>query len=140
MTIERRIGVSAALLALVLVSGNELSAQGQASAPTTAVLATLTVDPGADRALISKILPEEVRATVQLYLDGKISQWYSRVDGRGVVFLMNCASVDEAKALTDALPLSRAHLVTFELAALRPLGPLRLLLGDPGAAPPSEGK
>lgn len=30
----------------------------------------------------------EIRATVQLYLEGKIREWYSREDGRGGVFLV----------------------------------------------------
>jgi len=29
------------------------------------------------------VMPAEIRATVKLYLDGKIRQWYSRGDGRG---------------------------------------------------------
>ena len=31
-----------------------------------------------------KIMPAEIRATVPLYLDGKIQQWFTRGDGRGV--------------------------------------------------------
>jgi hypothetical protein len=109
---------------LLLVSAVILSAQS----PTTVVLATLSVKPGVDQAARVKIMPEEVRATVQLYLDGKIQQWYSRSDGRGVVFLMNCASADEAKAITDTLPLSKAGYATFEYMPLGPLGPLKYLL------------
>jgi hypothetical protein len=46
-----------------------------------------------------------------------------------VVFIFNCKSVDEAKALTAALPLSRANMVTFEYLSLGPLTPLQILLG-----------
>jgi hypothetical protein len=81
-----------------------------------------------DRAQIMKVMPEEVRATVKMYLDGKIQQWYSRSDGRGVVFILNATSVADAKALTDQLPLSKANLATFEYTALSPLGPLRMLI------------
>src|ERR1700738_3058947 len=80
-------------------------AQPPPAAPTTQVLVALTVKTGVARADLMKTLPEEIRATVKLYLDGKIQQWYSRSDGQGVVFIMNCASVAEAKALMDALPL-----------------------------------
>jgi hypothetical protein len=137
MMVKRRIWAPAMLTAAVFLSpGTKLLAQVPPT-PTTAVLATLTVEPNADPAEIAKVLPEEVRATVQLYLDGKISQWYSRGDGKGVLFIMNCGTVDEAKALTDALPLTRSHLVSFTFMALRPLGPLRLLLtGPPSAAKP----
>jgi hypothetical protein len=36
-----------------------------------------------------KVLPEEVRDTVQLYLQGKIDQWYVQKDQSGVVFMIN---------------------------------------------------
>jgi len=96
--------------------------------PTTQVLATLTLKADADCAAIMKVMPAEVRDTVKLYLDGKIQQWYSRADGRGVVFILNAASTTDAKALTDTLPLVKANLVTFDYMPLGPLGPLRLLL------------
>jgi hypothetical protein len=98
------------------------------AAPATQVLATLTVNAGVDRAAIMKVMPEEVRDTVKLYLDGKIQQWYSRSDGRGVVFILNATSAADAKALMDALPLAKANLVTFDYMPLAPLGPLRMLL------------
>jgi hypothetical protein len=104
------------------------AAQPPAAGPTTQILTTLTVKTDVDRAEIMKVLPDEVRATVKLYLDGKIQQWYSRSDGRGVIFILNATSVADAKALTDQLPLSKANLATFEYTALSPLGPLRLLM------------
>jgi hypothetical protein len=73
-------------------------------------------------------MPDEVRETLKLYLDGKIQQWYSRSDGRGVVFILNCTTAAEAKAITDRLPLSKANLATFEYTPLGPLAPLRMLL------------
>jgi hypothetical protein len=66
-----------------------------------------------------------------MYLDGKIQQWYARSDGKGVVFIMNCTTVAEAKALTDTLPLSKNSLANFEYTALGPLTPLRMLLTEP---------
>jgi hypothetical protein len=75
-----------------------------------------------------KVMPDEVRATLKLYLDGKIQQWYSRSDGRGVIFILNCTTAAEAKAITDGLPLSKANLATFEYTPLSPLAPLRMLL------------
>jgi hypothetical protein len=99
--------------------------------PPTQVLATLTVKPSITRDQITKVMPEEVRDTVRLYLDGKIQQWYSRGDGKGVVFILNCSSVAEATALTDKLPLRRENLVDFDFMPLNPLSPLRVLLGEP---------
>jgi hypothetical protein len=98
--------------------------------PITQVMATLTVKTGAARDQLMKVMPDEVRATVKLYLDGKIQQWYSRGDGKGVMFIMNCKSVAEAKAITDELPLIKANFAEFEFMALGPLGPLRILLGQ----------
>jgi len=108
-------------------------AQPPAPAPTTAVLVNLTIKPDADRAAVTRTLPEEVRATVKLHLDGKIQQWYGRSDGRGVVFIVNATTVAEAKAAMETLPLSKAHLADFEYTALGPLTPLRLLLAPAGA-------
>jgi len=75
-------------------------------------------------------MPQEVRDTVQLYLDGKIQQWFGRSDGKGVVFILNCSSVADAKALTDTLPLSKAGIATFEYMPIGPLTPLRFLMGE----------
>jgi hypothetical protein len=79
-------------------------------------------------------MPSEVRETVQLYLDGKIQQWFARADGRGVMFILNVTTVDEAKALMESLPLAKAGLATFDYTALTPLTPLRMLIAPP--APP----
>jgi len=108
-----------------------LFAQAPSAGPTTAVLTRLTIKTGVDRPQVMKVLPDEVRATVKLYLDGKIQQWYSLSDGSGVVLILNCASVAEAKAVTDLLPLSKANLANFEYTAVGPLMPLRLLIGNP---------
>ena len=111
-----------------------LSAQQPAPAgPVTAIMAVLTVRTDADQTQRVKVMPDEVRATVQLYLDGKIQQWYSRADGRGVMFIFNCSTVAEAKALTDELPLVKGHFASFEFTALAPLTPLRVLMGTPPA-------
>jgi hypothetical protein len=79
-----------------------------------------------------KEMPDEIRATVRLYLDGKIRQWYSRADGKGVIFILDCKDVAEARSVMDGLPLSKEQLVNLEFTALAPLSPLRLLLdGQP---------
>ena len=55
------------------------------SKPTTKILAIGTINPGVDPARLFAILPNEVRDTVDLYLNGKIDQWYSQQERRGVV-------------------------------------------------------
>jgi hypothetical protein len=69
-----------------------------------------------------------VSETAQLYLDGKIDQWFSRQDESGVVFLMNVVDLEEAHTLLENLPLGRAGMMTFDLIPLGPLKPLRFLL------------
>lgn len=73
-------------------------------------------------------LPAEVPATLKLYLDGKMEQFWLRQNDAGVVFLMTVASVDEADRLLKALPLGEAGLLTFDLMPVGPLLPLSLLM------------
>jgi hypothetical protein len=132
------IGVAALLAVIVPV---EALAQSQAPStanrstdllvPTTKVLAigrfTAKATPTAWRPYIDA----EVRQTVELYLDGKIEQWWVKPDQTGVVFLFNSDNAKEVQAMLDALPLGRAGLMEFELIPLGPLSPLRLLLRQP---------
>jgi hypothetical protein len=125
------------LLRSILISAlvaTSLLAQAPAQPKVTRVLATLTVKPGITRDQIMKVMQDEVRQTVGLYLDGKIQEWYARGDGKGVVFLLDCKSVEEAKETLEALPLIRANFASFEYMPLGPLTPLRLLLAPPTPA------
>jgi hypothetical protein len=136
MRIESRTWlVTAVLAASLAIASVHVAAQAQPAPPTTAVLASLTIKSDGDRAQVMKVMPDEVRATVKLYLDGKIQQWYSRSDGRGVLFILNCSTVAEAKALMDELPLSKANLASLEYTALSPLTPLRGLIATPSGGP-----
>jgi hypothetical protein len=56
-----------------------------------------------------KYLPKEVPATLQLYLDGKMEQFWLRDKEAGVIFLMTVDSVDEADKLLKALPLGQSQ-------------------------------
>lgn len=98
---------------------------------TTAVLVIETPRAGVTAQQIMPVIPEEIRATVRLYLDGKIREWYSRGDGRGVIFLIDAKTEDEARAVMETLPLAKAHLMDHEYIPVGPLMPLRAL--DPGA-------
>jgi muconolactone delta-isomerase len=89
----------------------------------------LTGKQGVTRQQIMNVIPAEIRATVRLYLDGKIRQWYSKGDGRGVVLFLDVKSVDEAHAIIDAMPLSKENLVDHEYIAVGPLLPLATLIG-----------
>ena len=104
-------------------------AQTQSSAATTTgVFALLKAKPGITRERVMAIMPAEIRATVQLYLDGKIREWYAREDGKGAVFLLNTGDVAEARSLIESLPLAKANLLDHEYVPVGPLMPLRLLM------------
>jgi len=108
-------------------------AEGQSTPPQpkiTGVLTILSPKPGATVEQIMKIMPAEIRASVPLYLDGKIQQWFTRGDGRGVIFLLNCKDVEEARALIESLPLSKENLVDEQFIPVGPLLPLGILLRD----------
>src|ERR1700676_2441823 len=81
---------------------------------------------------IREIFPKEVPATLRLYLAGKIDQWWIRQTQTGPVFLLNVASLEEARALMEKLPLGQAGLMKHEFIELGPLTPLHLLLSDGG--------
>ena len=74
-------------------------------------------------------MPAEIRATVKLYFDGKISQWYSRGDGKGVVFLVDAKTVNEARAVMETLPLAKEQLLDDQYIPVGPLMPLKALMG-----------
>ena len=110
--------------------------QIQASASTTTgVFVLLKAKPGVTRERVMAIMPAEIRATVQLYLEGKIRDWYAREDGKGAVFLLNSKDVAEAKSIMESLPLAKENMVDEEYIAVGPLMPLRLLLGSQSAKP-----
>jgi hypothetical protein len=83
--------------------------------PTTKILAIGTFPPDTDMQRVQHILPTEVRETAQLYLEGKLDQWYSLQDRAGVAFILNVTDVSQAHEMLEALPLGKAHLMTFSL-------------------------
>jgi hypothetical protein len=117
-------------------------AQSQSTAPsgvpsvaipkTTEVMVIQTARQGVTAQQIMAVMPSEIRATAQLYLDGKIRQWYSRGDGKGVVFLVDAKTEEEARALMETLPLAKEQLMDHEYVPVGPLMPLRILM-RPGA-------
>ncbi|MGH9359051.1 MAG: hypothetical protein ACRD22_12115 [Terriglobia bacterium] len=98
----------------------------------TEVLVIQTAEKGVTPQQVMAVIPAEIRATVKLYLDGKIRQWYSRGDGKGIVFLVEAQTEDEARAIMETLPLAKEQLMDYEYVPVGPLMPLRALIG-PGA-------
>jgi hypothetical protein len=99
------------------------------SPKTTEVMVILNAKQGVTRQQIMNIMPDEIRATVKLYLDGKIRQWYSRGDGKGVIFFLDAKTIDEAHAVIDTMPLSKENLMDHEYIPVGPLMPLAALIG-----------
>src|SRR6201996_6663333 len=102
---------------------------------TTGVLVMQTAKQGVTFKQIIPVMPSEIRATVKLYFDGKIREWYSRGDGKGVIFLVDAKTEDEARAIMETLPLAKKQLMDHEYIPVGPLMPLRALMG---AGPPNR--
>lgn len=127
----------AILPALSIAQPQPPQASGAPGVPipkTTAVLVFLTPKPGVTPSQIMSVMPSEVRATVRLYLDGKIREWYSRGDGKGVIFLVEAQTENEARAMMESLPLAKEQLMDYQYIPVGPLMPLRALIG-PAAQP-----
>src|SRR5215471_713677 len=108
-------------------------ARGQSTPPQPKITAVLTIrspKSGVTPEQVMKIMPAEVRATVPLYLEGKIQQWFTRGDGKGVIFLLNCKDVQEARVLMESLPLTKENLMDEQFIPVGPLLPLGILLRD----------
>ena len=124
MTTARTLVGAVALFASLCTASAPLSAQAPSPDPVPrGVLTMLTVNPGVARPDLQEVSLAEVRHTLELYLDGKILPWYGRGDGRGVVFVLKGATVEDAKAITDTLPLAKAGFVSFEYVPLSASSP-----------------
>jgi hypothetical protein len=129
------------LLMSLLTAASLAQSQSPAALPpssvpspnTTEVMVILTAKQGVDRQQFTRVMPAEIGATVKLYLDGEIHQWYSKGDGRGVIFVLGVKTLDEAHAIMDMLPLSKENLMDYEYIPVGPLLPLASLIGDGGA-------
>jgi hypothetical protein len=136
MNMKLSLGITmVAALANLSLSGTSPAQPANPPAPTTRILAIGTINPGVDPAAVRSILPNEVRETVKLYLDGRIDQWFSLQDRNGVVFILNVTDLAAAHDMLEKLPLGQAHLMSFELIPLAPLNPLRQLEGMSPTSP-----
>ena len=121
------------MAALPMASAAQSQSAGASDVPsaaipkTTEVLVILTPAQGVTAQQIMAVIPEEIQETVKFYLDGKIRQWYSRGDGKGVIFLLDAKTEDEARALMETLPLSKKRLMDYQYIPVAPLMPLKAL-------------
>jgi len=78
---------------------------------------------------------EAIRAW-ELYLAGVFRELYFRQDRSTAVLLLECASIEEAWAALDSLPLVQAGLIAFEVIPLAPYpGFSRLFTSQSTTAP-----
>ena len=107
------------------------AAFAQTAAPAVPTTKILAISHSTGKALTpeqrAQIMPHEVHDTVNAYLDGKIDQWYYQTDGKGVVFIVNASTIDEAKAILEKFPLGQAGVMDFNYVPLGPLNPLRII-------------
>lgn len=120
-------------LLAVLSAGPVAQSQSPSGVPsiaipkTTAVLVIMTPKQGVTFQQIMAVMPDEIQATVKLYLDGKIREWYSRGDGKGVILLLDVKTEDEARDIVGTMPLAKEQLTDHQYIPLGPLMPLRTL-------------
>ena len=110
-------------------SGSTAEAQRMTGGPCTHILVSLQLRSDADVRRAMAMMREEMVATAKLYLEGKIQQWFSQVDERGVMFLFGTSDVLAAERWIGELPLVSAGLVELSFTRLGPLLPLGTLLG-----------
>ncbi len=136
MNILSRVNAAAFIAASVLSFTSRAGAQtalppsaapAMRTTPTTRILAIGHLAPTFRPGVTQPIMPQEVRDTVELYLNGKISEWYVRKDKPGVVFILDLTDVEAARTLLGTLPLAKAGQLEFDLIPLGPLAPLSIL-------------
>ena len=77
------------------------------------------------------VVPVEAAATLKLYLDGKIEQFFFRMPKpgeAGTVFIMNVDSLEHAKTAIESLPLTAGGYMQYEFIDVGPLMPLGMLI------------
>ena len=76
--------------------------------------------PGAeDGAYTEALLRAEALRAWELYQEGIVREIYFRADRTEAVIMLECASVDAARAALDTLPLVQAGLVAFDFIPLK---------------------
>lgn len=102
------------------------------------ILAIAKVDPQTTLEKIQPHLEAEVKHAWKLYKEGTVREMYNCQDRRlGVVFVLECSSVDEARKILDELPFVREKFIDFEIIPLGPFSYFEMLFRD--YQPPQQG-
>jgi hypothetical protein len=91
------------------------------------ILCLSSVKPEATPEKINPCLKEEAAHAWSDYKAGLVREWYFRTDRPGVVLMLECADVAEARRRLGDLPLVKAGLIDFEYIPLGPFLPLEAL-------------
>jgi hypothetical protein len=95
------------------------------------ILAIAKVDPQTTPEKIQPHLEAEVKQAWKLYKDGNVREMYNCMDRRmGVVFVLECSSVEEARKSLDDLPFVREKFIDFEMIPIGPFSYFEMLHGD----------
>jgi hypothetical protein len=79
---------------------------------------------------IFPIIKAETLRAWELIQANILREVYFREGSRLTVLIMECASVDEAKAALDTLPMVKAGVINFELIPLAPFDSLAVLFAQ----------
>jgi len=93
------------------------------------ILAISKLKEGVTPDKIGAVGADEIKHTVEAYLDGKIRNFWFQVNRPGVVFILESEDEDEARQVMDELPLVVAGFMDVDLIPLQPLSPLGTLIG-----------
>lgn len=93
------------------------------------ILAISKLLKGATQDKIAQHGANEVKHTLEAYLDGKIRNFWFQTKKPGVVFILECTDEEEARQTMDEMPLVVAGLMDVDLIPLEPLKPLGVLIG-----------
>jgi hypothetical protein len=103
------------------------------------ILAIAKVDPQTTFEKIQPHLEAEVKHAWRLYKEGPVREMYNCLDRRlGVVFILECSSVEEARKSLEELPFVREKYIDFEMIPLGPFSYFETLFRD--YQPPQQGK
>ncbi len=95
------------------------------------ILAIAKVDPQTTIENIQPHLEAEVRHAWKLYKESTVREMYSCQDRRlGVVFVLECGSVDEARNKLGELPFVQEKFIDFEMIPLGPFSYFETLYRD----------
>jgi hypothetical protein len=76
--------------------------------------------PGATKEQFELHLKAESRRVWELTQSGLLREIYFHQDKNDAYLILECESVEAARAATDSLPLAEANLIEFEIIPLRP--------------------